>query len=138
MGAKSWEDYFNKIVVSGSHEESIRLVAEGLVDASSVDSLVLDYDRHIKEKNALNVKVIESLFPLGAGVPPVVMSTNTTVELRNELQKVFLNMHKDVEGKRVLKKALLLRFAKPNDKNYDDIRLMQKAAKKSGFKDHRE
>lgn len=66
------------------------------------------------------------------------MSTNTTVELRNELQKVFLNMHKDVEGKRVLKKALLLRFAKPNDKNYDDIRLMQKAAKKSGFKDHRE
>lgn len=62
LGAKSWEDYFNKIVVSGSHEESIRLVAEGLVDASSVDSLVLDYDRHIKEKNALTLRLLNHYF----------------------------------------------------------------------------
>ena len=138
LGAKRWEDYFSKILVSGSHEESIRMVAEGLVDASSVDSLVLDYDRFIKEKSALNVKVIEVLFPGGAGVPPVVMSTTAPIELRNKMQKVFLNMHTDKEGRKILAKALLKRFDKPDDRNYDDIRKMEKAAIESGFRDHKE
>ena len=138
LGAKSWEDYFSKILVSGSHEESIHMVAEGIVDASSVDSLVLDYDRFIKEKSALNVKVIEALFPGGAGAPPVVMSTTAPIELRNKMQKVFLNMHKDKEGKKILALALLKRFDKPDDSNYDDIREMEKAAITSGFRDHKE
>ena len=138
LGAKSWEDYFKKIIVSGSHEESIRMVSEGIVDASSVDSLVLDFDRHINEKSALNVKVIEALFPEGAGVPPVVMSMNTPVELRKKLKNVFLNMHKDEEGKKILADALLIRFDKPDDSNYDDIRLMEKAAKSVKFRDHKE
>ena len=135
LGAKSWEDYFSKILVSGSHEESIRMVAEGVVDASSVDSLVLDFDRYLKEENAMKVKIIEVLFAGGAGVPPVVMSTRTPVKLRKKLQLIFLNMHRDKEGKKILKKALLKRFEKPDDKNYDDIRMMEKAAKDAGFRD---
>lgn len=138
LGAKSWEDYFNKITVSGSHEESIRMVAEGLADASSVDSLVLDFDRHLKDKSALNVKVIETLFPDGAGIPPVVISTRTPIELREKLKSIFLNMHKDKEGEEILNDALLVRFNKPDDSNYDDIRRMEQAAKSSGFTDHKE
>jgi len=138
LGMKSWEDYFSKILVSGSHEESIRMVAEGRVDASSVDSLILDYDRYIGDKYAMNVKVIEALFPKGAGSPPVVMSTLSSPELRKNLRKVLLNMHKDKEGKKILADALLLRFDKPNDKNYDDIRQMEQAAKDAGFRDHQE
>lgn len=136
LGAKSWNEYFNKVVVSGSHEESIRMVAEGLIDASSVDSLVLDFDRSINEKFSMSVKVIETLFPEGAGVPPVVMSTNTPVYLREKIRKIFLNMHNNKRGKEILDKALLLRFDKPQDSNYDDIRLMEQAAKKAGFIDH--
>lgn len=135
LGARSWDDYFSKVVISGSHEESIKMVAEGMVDASSVDSLVLDYDRHIGDKNALNVKVIEILFPGGAGIPPIVFSKRADPSLKKGLQDVFLNMHKDPEGKKILDSALLLRFDPPKDSNYDDIRIMEEKARKAGFKD---
>ncbi|MDX1810847.1 MAG: PhnD/SsuA/transferrin family substrate-binding protein [Gammaproteobacteria bacterium] len=136
LGAKSWEDYFSRIEVSGSHEESIRMVAQGLVDASSVDSMVLDYDRHLGNKYAMNVKVIEVLFPGGAGIPPVVLSKKANPALKQEIQNALLNMHKDKEGRKILDEALIKYFAPPDDSNYNDIRKMDEAAKQVGFKDH--
>lgn len=136
LGARSWEDWFSKVRVSGSHEESIRLVSRGVVDASSVDSLVLDYDRSIGDPDALNVKVIEVLgYPQGAGIVPVVISNKADPRLASELQAALLNMHKDPEGRRILRKALILRFDPPNDKNYDDVRRMEQAARDVGFRD---
>ena len=137
LGARSWEDWFSQIRVSGSHEESIRLVSRGFVDASSVDSLVLDFDRSIKDPDALNVRVIEVLgYPQGAGITPVVISNKADPRLASELQAALLNMHKDPEGRRILAKALILRFDAPNDKNYDDVRQMEQAARDAGFRDH--
>ncbi len=136
MGVSSWEDFFSKVVVSGSHEESIRLVSRGVVDASSVDSMVLDYDRSIGDVDALNVRVIEQLFPGGAGAPPVVISARADPSLRQPLQSALVNMHKDPEGKKILAKALLLRFDPANDANYDDIRYMKAAAATAGFRDY--
>jgi phosphonate transport system substrate-binding protein len=137
LGAKSWEGWFSKIQVSGSHEESIRLVGRGAVDASSVDSLVLDYERSVKNPDALNVKVIEVLgSPQGAGAVPVVISNKVDPKLASELQATLLNMDKDPEGRRILDRALISRFEPPNDHNYDDIRRMEQAAKSAGFRDH--
>ncbi len=136
MGKKSWEDHFSKVVVSGAHEESIRLVASGAVDASSVDSLVLDYDRSINDPSAHNVRIIEHLHKGGAGSPPIVISKKADPEIRDKFQKVILNMHKDPEGKAILDSALVSHFATPDDSNYDDIRMMEKAAQDAGFMDH--
>jgi len=138
LGAKSWKDYFSKVVVSGAHEESIRMVSKGLVDASSVDSLVLDYDRSIGDKDALNVRIIEHLHKGGAGAPPVVISKKADPEIKSKLKDVLLAMHSDPEGKKILSNALVTRFDPPNDSNYDDIRNMEKAAKDAGFKDFQE
>ncbi len=135
LGAKSWQDYFSKVVVSGSHEESIRLVARGIVDASSVDSLVLDYDRSLGDLDALNVKIIEHLHPGGAGIPPVVISSKADPGIRKALQGELLIMHQSVEGRAVLDKALMKQFTAPDDSNYDDIREMEAAAKNAGFID---
>lgn len=135
LGVHSWEDYFSRVEVSGSHEESIRMVARGLIDASSVDSLVLDFDRHIKDPDARNVKIIETLFPGGAGAPPIVISNRVSPELITQLQNAFTSMHKSEEGKHILKRALLSRFDPPDDHNYDDIRRMERAAKEAGFQD---
>ncbi len=136
LGAKSWEDWFSKVVVSGSHEESIRLVASGVVDASSVDSLVLDYDRSIKDAAAHGVQIIEHLHPGGAGAPPVVISKKADPAIRKKFKEVLLGMHKDPKGKKILDGALVSHFAPPDDKNYDDIRKMEQAAHDAGFKDH--
>ena len=136
LGAKSWEDWFSRIEVSGSHEESIRMVASGMVDASSVDSMVLDYERHIGDPAAMQVKVIETLFPGGAGIPPVVVGAKVDPKLRDALQRALVGMDEDPEGRGILKRALLQRFDPPDDHNYDDIRRMAEAARKAGFHDY--
>lgn len=132
LGAKDWT-YFSKVVVSGAHEESIRLVASGAVDASSVDSLVLDFDRMVKDASAMNVRIIEHLGP--AGVPPVVLSKKADPAIKQAMMDVLLSMHKDPQGKKILDKAMVTRFDPPNDRNYDDIRAYEKAAKEAGFVD---
>jgi len=132
LGAKDWK-YFSKVVVSGSHEESIRLVANGTVDASSVDSLVLDYDRMLKDAAARKVRIIEHIGP--AGIPPVVISKMADPSIKQPLMAVLFAMHKDPEGNKILNKALMTRFDPPNDRNYDDIRRYEKMAKDAGFVD---
>ena len=138
IGAKSWQDYFSKVVISGSHEESIRMVSKGIIDSSSVDSLVLDFDRSIGDLDALNVKVIKVLHPGGAGAPPMVISKKADPSIKQALQEVMLNMHKDPEGKEIMKKALMQRFDSPDDSNYNDIRKMEKTAIDAGFMDFSE
>lgn len=136
LGAKRWDDWFSRVVASGSHEESIRMVSQGRVDASSVDSMVLDFDRSINNNDALNVKVIEVLgYPQGAGSVPVVISNRADPDLGPKLQAALLKMHEDPEGARILAKARIARFDLPDDHNYDDIRQMEAAAHRAGFHD---
>lgn len=134
LGAKGW-DYFSKVVVSGAHEESIRMVSKGIVDASSVDSLVLDYDRSLKDADAMNVKIIEHLGP--AGAPPVVISKKADPAIKKAFMDLLVNMDKDPEGKAILAKGLVARFDAPKDSNYEDIRKYEKQAKDAGFTDYK-
>lgn len=123
--------FFGKVLRSGSHEESIRMVAEGLADASYVDSLVLDYDRAKGLGLAERVRVIESLGP--APTVPLVASTKTPVHERERLKRHLLTMHQDARGRRILDASLLDRFALVFDEDYDALRAMEKVAKDAGF-----
>ena len=123
--------FFNKVLRSGSHEESIRMVALGLADASAVDSMVYDYD---KLKNPIYVsktRIIETLGP--ASIPPVVVSAKTPAAVRNKIKKILLNMNKDPKGQAILKQALLEKFTTVDDSHYDDIRGMLNLARETGF-----
>jgi phosphonate transport system substrate-binding protein len=135
LGVKSWTEYFSKVRVSGSHEESIRMVAEGLVDASSVDSLVLDFDRANDDPYATNVRVIEVLFEGGAGAPPFVISKKVDMSFKQSLQDAMTSMHRDPEGRQILGRALMREFMLPNDANYNDVRSFENAARSAGFLD---
>ncbi|MDC0748141.1 phosphate/phosphite/phosphonate ABC transporter substrate-binding protein [Polyangium mundeleinium] len=123
--------FFGKIVRSGSHEESIRMVAAGEADASWVDSLVLDYDRERRIGRAGEVRVLESLGPMT--VSPVVVSPDLPAELRAALRRTLLGMHQEPEGKRLLDAAFIARFVKVEDADYDDHRSMKTAAEKAGI-----
>ncbi len=123
--------FFGKVLRSGSHEESIRMVAAGEADASFVDSLVLDYDREKGLGQAREVRVLESVGP--AGICPIVASARMPEELRDSLQRALVTMHEDPEGRKLLDEALLDRFTVVDDSNYDDIRSMREAADKAGF-----
>jgi phosphonate transport system substrate-binding protein len=123
--------FFGKVIRSGSHEESIRMVAAGEADASFVDSLVLDYDREKRLGHAHEVRVIESVGP--AGICPLAASVKIPADLRDKLQQALATMHEDPEGRKILDEALLSRFVVVDDSNYDDIRMMRDSAEKAGF-----
>jgi len=124
--------FFKKVSRSGSHEESIRLVAKGKADVSAVDSLVYDYDMLNNPKYAQQTRVLKVLGP--AGIPPVVVSTKVPLHLRKKIQDVLIGMNNDEEGKSILNAALVDRFVKSVDSNYDSIRDMYKKSDKYNYK----
>ncbi|MCG8419922.1 MAG: PhnD/SsuA/transferrin family substrate-binding protein [Proteobacteria bacterium] len=123
--------FFGALLRSGSHEESIRMVASGQAEFSFVDSLVLDYDRAMGNGSAHLVRVLLSIGP--AGIPPVVGSTRAPADLRESFKKELLHMHRDPEGRRILNKALVDRFESVTDDNYNDIRTAYHTPLRAGY-----
>lgn len=131
--------FFGKVLRSGSHEESIRMVADGRADASFVDSLVLEYDLAFGRATryghgddaAQRVRVIESVGP--SAIPPVVMRTAVPASIRQKIQGLLVTMHEDPEGRSILDQALVDRFVVVADRSYDDIRAHRRAAEAAGF-----
>jgi phosphonate transport system substrate-binding protein len=123
--------FFGKVVRSGSHEESMRMVADGRADASYVDSLVLEYDLAHGLGGADRVRVVESLGP--SGIPPVIARSDLPEGVREELRRHLLSMHEDPEGRSILDQAMIDRFVRVDDSNYDDIRERKNRAEAAGF-----
>jgi phosphonate transport system substrate-binding protein len=125
------DGFFGKVLRSGSHEESIRMVADGRADASFVDSLVLEYDLAHGLGVADRVRVVESLGP--SAIPPVIARSALPEGVRQELRRHLLTMHEDPEGRRILDQALVARFVRVDDTSYDDIRARKNRAEAAGF-----
>jgi len=132
IGMGETSGFFGKVIRSGSHDESIRMVALGEADVSAVDSLVYDYDQAKNPRYTHQTKIVEILGP--AGIPPVVISTKTPLSLRQKIQDTLLGMKDDPAGKVILDKALVDRFTIVDDSNYDGIRKSLKQAEDSGYR----
>lgn len=123
--------FFKDVIKSGSHEESIRMVGSGKIDASAIDSLVLDYALAENETYAKQVKIIETLGP--AGAPPVIYSTQLPAEKVRKIKKALIDMKNNPKGRAILEKAYLAAFVEVNEENYDDIRNMASQAEQENF-----
>lgn len=123
--------FFSKVTKSGSHEESIRLVAEGKADASSVDSLVFDYMLLDGDEAAKKVRIIDKLGP--ASIPPVVQSANLSDNKAEKIRNALMHMHEDAEGQAILKSGHVKKFVAIDDIAFDDIRKFHKMAVDAKF-----
>ena len=121
--------FFGATFRSGSHEESIKMVALKKHDYSFVDSLVLEYDMHYGFGYAKDVKVIKSIGPSAS--PPIIASSKMPGVQREDIKRIFLNMHLDPIGRKILEKALVKKIVSVRDKHYDDIRNKYLTAAKS-------
>lgn len=116
------ETFFRRHVFTYSHDNTVKAVAQRLVDGGAVDSLVYEYmlikDPTYKEKT----KVIQRSPPWGN--PPVVVHPRIDPALREELRRIFLTMHESEEGRWVLAPLMIDRFIPPTDRAYDPVRRM--------------
>lgn len=122
---ESWS-YFGKIVESGAHQQSIRFILSGKVDASAIDSTVLEWE--IKRNPVLKdkLRIIETFGP--SPIPPLVILKSLSEDLKERLRCELLRMHLNDRGRAILRNASLARFIQTTDSDYDVIRQMAQIA----------
>ncbi len=123
--------YFGRVIAAGSHQNSIRLVYSGQVDASAIDSQVLAIE--LRDQPALTdqIRVIEALGP--STIQPVVAACQLPDSLKAEAQAVLLAMGSDSLARERLAHGFVEGFVPVVDADYDDIRAMLAAAEAIGF-----
>lgn len=114
------EHFFEQTIYTYSHDNSIRAVAEGLVDGAAVDSLVYDYTLRRDPTLADRVRVIGRSEP--CGMPPVVVPPGLDAAQKAALRDVLLTMHQDPDGRAALDELLIERFVQIDDQAYDSVR----------------
>ena len=123
LKGQSPKSFFKKVVYLGSHDKSIKAVAEKLVDGAAVDSLIWEYDNLKNPKFTSKTKIIEKSPPYG--IPPIVVRPGMDPKLKERLRAVFLNAHKDPKGREILKNMMIDKFVLLDDHAYDSIREMK-------------
>jgi phosphonate transport system substrate-binding protein len=110
------ERFFDDILCSGSHLDSIEAVLSGEADAAAIDSNVLRI--RLREVPALRKKlrVIESWGPYP--IQPVVVSSALHPELRERVRAAFLATEHDQHTRRTLKQFGLSRFVTVGQEDY--------------------
>jgi phosphonate transport system substrate-binding protein len=125
------DGFFGEVVESGFHEESIRLVAQGEVDASAIDSQVLEVAMSRDPSLTDQLRVIESLGPSTS--QPVAVSKRVPADLRREVVQALISLADDTVIRGRLAQGLVERFVPMAPPDYDDIRRMVDVCEAAGF-----
>jgi phosphonate transport system substrate-binding protein len=114
------EAFFGRLTFSGRHQESIRQVRSGEVDASAVDSHVLGVERL---RNPDLAREIRMLIALGPSTIPLVVATARLPEAaQHRVRDALCALGTDPVSRDVLASGLIRRFTPIDDRAYDDIR----------------
>ncbi len=125
--------FFSKVIYTGTHDKSIRAVAEKLVDGAAVDSLIWEYANRKNPEFTAKTKIIEKSPPYG--IPPVVVRPGMDPRLKERLRDIFLNAHQDAKGREILNNMMIEKFVRIDDRAYDSIREMKSFLNKQAAKE---
>jgi phosphonate transport system substrate-binding protein len=114
------EAFFGRLTFTGRHQESIRQVRSGEVDASAVDSQVLGVERLRDPELDGELRVIETLGP--STIPLVVATAAVPDDGQLRIRDALCRLGRDPVSRNVLASGLILRFTPIDDRAYDDIR----------------
>jgi phosphonate transport system substrate-binding protein len=114
--------YFGNAVESGAHQMSLRMIVHREIDATAIDSTVLENELARAPHLAAEIRVIDTLGP--SPMPPWVMRASLPQAFQQQLRAAFLSMHDDDEGRAILQSWGIARFEAVDDAAYDPIRRM--------------
>ncbi len=118
------DSFFKQYIFTYAHDKSIKAVAQGIVDAAAVDSLIWEYENRTNPEFTSKTKIIEKSPPYG--IPPVVARPGLDVKLKEKVRRVILNVHLDSKGKEILAGMMIDKFVPIRDSAYNSIREMGK------------
>lgn len=115
---------FKEVIEAGSHERSLQLIRSGEVDASAIDSTVLEVALRAEPEISEEIRVLLTFGP--SPMPPWIVRPGLANELGDNLGRELERMHSTAEGKELLARWGIARFARVVDGDYDPIREMEK------------
>jgi phosphonate transport system substrate-binding protein len=126
--------YFDRMVEAGFHQEAIRMVADGQIDAAAIDTQVLDIELRDHPELAGAVRRIGTIGP--STIQPVVVSrSRLTHQERRAITNALLGVANDPAAREPLDRALVEQFVAVDARSYDDIRGMLERVRRAGFLD---
>jgi len=123
--------FFGEVIESGFHQRSIRLVQTGEVDASAIDTQVLEVAMRKHPQLKEKLRVIDALGP--STIQPVVASGSLPASLRADLTAVLQQLGDDPAARAALDLGLVRRFEAVDEASYGDIREMVHTAETLDF-----
>jgi phosphonate transport system substrate-binding protein len=118
--------YFGQVVQAGSHLRALEMVLDRRIDASAIDSTVLELELQSRPDLEGQIRIIETLGP--SPIPPWVVADSVSSDVRETVREIFLQMHQDPEGQVILAEGQMARFVRVEDRDYDAIREMAQKA----------
>lgn len=113
------EQYFSRYLYTYSHDKSIWAVANKVVDAASIDSMIFDYSQKAQPQLTENLRIISTIGPYPTG--PVVVRSKLSSEQKKAIQHIFLTMHEYEEMHNSLNNLLIDNFITPNVELYKPL-----------------
>jgi phosphonate transport system substrate-binding protein len=126
------ESFFKEFIFTKAHDKSIKAVAQEVVDAAAVDSLIWEYLNATNPEFTGRTRILEKSPPYA--IPPVAVPRDLAPELKEKLRSAFLSANADPQGREILRKMRIDRFVAIEDGAYDSVREMQAwvAGRKTG------
>lgn len=118
--------FFGEVVEAGSHQRAIRMIVSGEVDASAIDSTVLETELRRNPDLAAQLRTIDVLGP--SPIPPWIVHESVPAAIRAALRAALLDLENDDQGRQLLSRGALRRFSAVEDRDYDPIREMARMA----------
>lgn len=118
--------YFGRVIESGAHQTSLQMILDGHIEASAIDSTVLEEEFRRDPSLGSRLRIVDSLGP--SPIPPWVVQRSLARDLRGRLRELLLTMHHLPEGRAILSQGHMTRFAHVEDSDYDSIRHMARLA----------
>lgn len=96
-----YSNFFGKTIQSGSHQNSIRWVVDGIADCAAIDSVVLEKQLRDFPSISSQIRILEALGPSPA--PPLAVSLHLDKSLIEQIQ--FALLHADIELQGAMEKV---------------------------------
>lgn len=117
------------VIWTGSHEESVHLVASGLADVAGVDVLVLE--AMVSADPELKQQVRTIIRSPDFASPPLVATANLPNDARNQVTTALLRLHETPDGRELLSGMGIEGFVAVDDAAYEPVRKLLETVKEA-------
>lgn len=125
------DGFFGSVIEAGFHQTAIEMVRDREVDASAIDSHVLEIAMVEDPTLADDLVIIDSLGP--STIQPIAVTRRFPSELREAIRAALVDLHRDPATRAALARGRIDHITTVRAEDYDDVRRMLAACQAAEF-----